>query len=106
MLETLYQTDVPQELDRAEWYQPHIDLRQVDGKTVFFVMEKHRWYSEGDKQPYHVVVTFQPEEHMTEEEARVWYDDQVQSRAKAGFVHSFSWDPYSPVGFKYRRITP
>jgi hypothetical protein len=45
-----------------------------------------------------------PEEGSTAKEAEAKYNQQVQFRAKEGYVHSFSIDPFSASGIKYRKI--
>lgn len=103
MFETLYKTNRPEELERAEYYQPRIDVERVSGRTVYFGSERHGWYSEAEKRAIHHTATFSPEEGFgTFEEAAKWYDQQIKHRASEGFVHSFLLDPFE--GVQYRRI--
>jgi hypothetical protein len=102
--ETLYKTNLPQEMEAAEYYQPHLDMEFIDGAWVFFVREKHGWFKDGEKRAIHHLTTLSPEEGSTAKEAELRYNQQVQKRASEGYIHSFSIDPYSAVGVKYRRV--
>jgi hypothetical protein len=102
--ETLYKTDVPQEMEAAEYFRPHLDMEFINGAWVFFVREKHGWYDDATKRAIHHMTTLSPEEGSTSKEAEARYNQQVQFRAKEGYTHSFSIDPFSPSGMQYRKI--
>jgi hypothetical protein len=105
LFETLYKTNAPQEIERAEYYQPHLDAQLVHGKTVYFVREKHGWYDDRMKRVFHSTATLDPEEGFPAyEKAEARYKKQVRYRASAGFIHSFIFDPFGDPPFKYRLI--
>jgi len=93
VIETLYKTDAPQELDRAEYDQPRIESKFHQGKWRFVVTETHAWYDDQKKEVFNKVTTLDPqpdEGFATIAEAWKRYDEQVRRRASDGFVHSFS----------------
>ncbi len=103
MFETLYKTDTVTELERAEYYQPHLDVYISNGRAVYFVRERHGWYSDAEKRAIHNTTTLNPEEGFdTYAEAEAMYNKQIAHRASEGFVHSFSLDPFR--GVIYRRV--
>jgi hypothetical protein len=54
----------------------------------------------------HEITTFEPEEgYVTEAEASQRYGQQLQYRAKTGFVHCFFFDPYAKDGVENSRRT-
>jgi len=92
VIETLYKTNAPEQLERAEYYQPHINSKFHHGKWFFVVTETHAWYDDQKKEVFNKVTTLdpQPEEGFaTIEEAWKRYDEQVRRRVADGFVHSF-----------------
>ena len=112
MLETLYKTASPEELERAEYYQPHIEPKFHQGKWFFVVTEKHAWYDGTEKDAKLQVTTLDPEPtegFTTIEEAKERYDQQVEQRVSEGLTHSFSidWDGNAmrPV-YKHELLVP
>ncbi len=103
VLETLYRTNAPEELERAEYYQPHIESKFHDGKWFFVVTETHAWYDDKEKKVVNHVTTLNPdatEGYAKIEEAWKSYDEQVRRRVSDGFVHSFS------IEFDSQRMAP
>jgi hypothetical protein len=95
LIETLYKTDEPQQLERSEYYQPRIEQRFRDGKWSFLVTETHAWYDDRKKEVVLRVSTLNPqadEGFATIEEASRRYDEQLRRRASDGFVHCFYVD--------------
>lgn len=109
--ETMYRTDTrgksfsnPSE---TEYYQPRIDRESHGGKDVYFVRETHGYFDDTQKRLANHTFTLSPEEGFaTWQEAQDRYDEQMQHRAKGGFVHVFAFDPYSPDGTSYRILKP
>ncbi len=62
VMETLYKTNAPEELERAEYYQPRIEQKVLCGKWAFFVTEKHAWYDDRGKQVFAPGFTLDPKE--------------------------------------------
>ena len=108
VFETLYKTNAPEQLAAAEYYQPHLDVENVNGRPIYFVREKHGWYDASHKPAAkHSLHTLNPEDgYATWEEAERRYNEQLAHRAREGFVHSFSVDPFSSPPISYRRIVP
>lgn len=105
--ETLYKTDVPQQLSRAEFYQPQLAPETVNGKTLYFVREKHGWWDDASKKLVLHTTTLDPEEGFaTLEDAEARYEQQLHHRASEGFMHSFFVDPANNLPVNYRRISP
>jgi len=110
--ETLYKTDVPAELDHAEFYQPRIEEAIVSGKPMFFVTEIHGWFDEKNKTAPNIQKTLDPVRDSdngfsTIEAAQKAYNAQLQHRASGGFVHSFAWTfdaVHGVAGNRYRRL--
>lgn len=101
--ETLYKTDNPEELDRAEYYQPRIDVEDVDGKPRYFVREKHGWFDPAAREAVHVVTTLNPEEGFEKyDDADAMYRQQQRHRAAEGFCHAFFADPTNTDPAKQR----
>ena len=97
-METLYKTNAPEQLDRAEYYQPRIEQKFYDGKWRFIVTEKHGWYDDGEGKVVHHMITLDPsgsEGFDSIEEAWRRYQQQIDRRVADGFKHSFSieFDP-------------
>src|ERR1051326_2015425 len=96
--QALYKTDRPSELERAEYYQPHIAQKLHAGKWRFTVTERHGWYDDNKKEVFNEVITLDPEGSEgfdTLQEAWKRYDEQVRRRVADAFNHSFSleFDP-------------
>jgi hypothetical protein len=107
LFETLYTTKVPEELERAEYYQPQLEMQLVGGTWSFFVRERHGWFDDTTKKRANYVSKLdlnREERFSSYEKAKQRYDEQVRQRAAEGFVHSFATDPTSPDGVRYRRI--
>jgi hypothetical protein len=95
MSETLYRTNVPEQMTQAEYYQPRMEMKFHQGKWVFIVSETHGWYDGQKKEVVEEVTTLNPEAtewFSTIEEAWRWYGAQVLRRVLDGFVHSFYID--------------
>ena len=102
--ETLYNTDNTAELDRAEYYRPQLERKAVNGKSQFFVGEKHGWYDDAAKMPKDAGITL-CKCFDNYEEAEEMYLRQIQHRAAEGFCHAFSTDPMNPTGLvRYHHI--
>ena len=95
--ETLYKTNRPEEMEQAEYYQPH-DAQFTNGAWLWFVREKHGWWHAANKRAVNHATTLSPEEGVTELEARVWFDKQQRHRASEGFVYAFSIDYFAEGG--------
>lgn len=105
--ETLYKTKDPEQLERAEYYQPKIEMRFEGGKWVSLVSEKHGWYDAFAKKPVHHISTLSPEEGEPDHNAALErYKRQVLHRASEGFVHGFSYNVTSDNKVRYRLIDP
>lgn len=105
MFVTLYRTDVPQQLSRAEYYQPHLDVEQIGQQVLYFVREKHAWYDDGEKKVVHLTTTLSPEEGVSSyTDAKFRFDQQVTHRASEGFIHLFKIDPFQ--GITYEKLDP
>ena len=101
--ETLYKTDALQDFPEGEYYQPSLESETINGVEVFFVTEKHAYFSNTEKRRVNEVTTYSPNEgYATQAEAKRRYDEQVQYRVKTGFVHCFYFDPFTTSGVGYR----
>jgi hypothetical protein len=107
MMETLYRHDPRgksfENLEATEYYQCRIDQESRERRHVFFVRETHGYFDDQQKKPANITETFNPEkpfENFAEAEGR--YHQQLQRRASEGFVHAFSFDPFT--GIKYRLL--
>jgi hypothetical protein len=109
MFETLYRVD-PRGRSFAnpaetEYYQPRIDRESHAGRDVFLVRETHGYFDDEEKKAANITSTLSPEEGFaTFDEANSRYEEQLRYRAKTGFVHVFSFDPFSPDGMTHRVI--
>ncbi len=109
LYQTLYATNDPDEIPRAEYYEPQLEMQFIGDAWRYFVREKHGWFDTVIKEHVHIVSTLNPkpnEGFSSYEEARQKYDERVQHRATQGYVHSFTVDPTSPDGVWYREIRP
>ena len=105
LFETLYRTDGLKDFPEGEYYRPRIESAVVNGVIVFCVREEHAYFSNTEKRMVHEITTFEPEEgYVTEAEASQRYGQQLQYRAKTGFVHGFFFDPYAKDGVGYRKL--
>lgn len=103
--ETFYKTDAMKDFPDGEYYQTRLESEEIDGTEVFFVREKHAYFSNTEKIRKNEVTTFSPDEgYSTREEAQRRYDEQVQYRVKIGFVHCFYFDPFEKDGVGYRYL--
>jgi hypothetical protein len=92
MIETLHRTNVPEEMMRAEYYQPRMEMKFHQEKWVFVVSETHGWYDGQQKEAVQKITTLNPEAtegFATIGEAWERYREQVSRRVSDGFVHSF-----------------
>jgi hypothetical protein len=93
LIETRYKTNAPEELERAEYYQPRVEQKFHAGKWRYTVTETHAWYDDAKKEVVHKVTTLNPEAaegFATIKEAWKRYEEQVRHRVADGFSHSFS----------------
>jgi hypothetical protein len=105
MFETLYKVKTPKGFLDGEYYQASVNAEFVNGVVVFFVREKHGYFNDTEKRLVHLTVTLSPEDgYPTFEEAKKRYDEQVHHRAKEGFVHALSIDPFAPNATAYRYL--
>jgi hypothetical protein len=94
--ETLYNTNVPEELEHAEFYQPRIEkVCTQTGALLYFVTEIHGWWEPGTKHAPNVQKTLDPRpnpEHgfFRFDDAKLEYEKQLRHRASEGFIHSFA----------------
>jgi hypothetical protein len=86
MQETVYKTKTPEEPE-SEFYEIAVLSRPGNG---FEFIEKHGWWDDSAKQIIHEVITISPEEGLTIEDAERMFIAQRESRARCGFIHSFS----------------
>ena len=101
--ETFYKTDDMKDFPEGEYYQTRFESEIVAGSEVFFVREKHAYFSNTEKRRVNETVTLSPEEGFaTQKDAKERYDQQVQYRVNIGFVHCFSFDPFERDGVGYR----
>jgi hypothetical protein len=61
VIETLYKTSVPEQMTRAEYYQPHIEPKFHQGKWFLVVTETHAWYDGEEKDAKLQVTTLDPQ---------------------------------------------
>lgn len=98
------------ELRDVEYYQPRIDTELRDGNEIYFVRETHAYFDDQKKRPANITYTLNPENgeeaFSSWEAAEARYKAQLSSRAKEGFIHLFSFDPFSPDGVSYRMLDP
>jgi hypothetical protein len=103
--ETLYKTNDLKDFPEGEYYQTRLESEIVGGLEVFFVKEKHAYFSNTEKRRVNETTTLSPEEGFaTRDEAMQRYGQQVQYRVKNGFVHCFSFDPFEKDGAGYRYL--
>jgi hypothetical protein len=101
--ETLYKTKDMQDFPEGEYYQTRLESVVTERSEVFFVKEKHAYFSNTEKRRVNETTTLSPEEGFTtRDEAMQRYAEQVQYRVKNGFVHLFYFDPHKPDGVGYR----
>jgi hypothetical protein len=91
MLETLYKTKTPEEVPvrQAEYYELVLEAKPVGNEVAYFVRELHGWWDEANKRAVNNWQTYGPEEGYSDE-AFERYKLQRLTRAKSGFVHSFT----------------
>jgi len=103
---TLYRTNDLKDFPEGEYFQPRLDSAIVNGKEVFFVTEKHAYFSNTLKERRAEITTFSPEEgYATRAEAQDRYQQQIKRRVKDGFVHSFFFDPFTSDGVGYEKLS-
>ena len=101
---TLYETDVPADLETGEYYQPSLTVERVGGDYRYFVREKHGWFSAKEKRIVHAIYTLAPEGGFANiDDAMEAYNEQVRHRASEGFKHGFEFDPMSEA-LKYTKF--
>ena len=93
MQETLYKTATPQSF-LSEYYEIAVLSRPGNQSGEYMFIELHGWWDEEAKEPKHNVVTINPEEGLTLEEAEEMYRKQREHRARSGFIYSFSQNPF------------
>src|SRR6266849_909785 len=103
---TLYRNKEQRDFPEGEYYQPTTESTTVNGVVQYFVSEKHAYFNNIEKVMKNEVTTFSPEEgYATQKEANERFEQQVQYRAKTGFVHCFYFDPLKDDGIGYRLLT-
>ncbi len=106
MQSVLFKTNEPTaEDEEAEFYAISITLQDFEGIQASVVLETHGWWS--NKTGH---ATFDPN-FKSVPEAFVSFGDGVDrycflrvSRARAGFIHSFSWPLFVGPPTNYKRI--
>jgi hypothetical protein len=103
--ETLYKTKTLSNFEKGEYYQPILEFEQSSGSWLYFVREKHGYWSETEKRMANQTVTLSPEEgYASYAQARVRFDQQIKRRVDDGFVHAFYFDPMEANGIGYKFI--
>jgi hypothetical protein len=101
--ETLYKTKDMQDFPEGEYYQTRLESEIIDELEVFFVREKHAYFSNTEKRRVNETTTLSPDEGFaTQDEAKQRYAQQVEYRVNNGFVHLFYFDPDKQDGVGYR----
>jgi len=91
---TLYRTKGPKTFADGEYFAPQFDFERQGDHFVYFVREKHGYWSDTEKRVVHVIETLSPDEGYTSyEEGLARYEQQLLTRIKDGFVHAYSLDP-------------
>ena len=107
-METLYKVAHPEDHAFAEYYQPSISQEPIDGKWKWIVVETHAWYDDSGKRVANHTYTLRPDGSIEGFDTRAGavkrYAQQIAQRAKDGFVHGFTFDPFK--GPMYRQIDP
>ena len=106
MQNVLFKTSEPTTADgMVEFYSVSISLQDITGK-VSAVEEVHGWWNNQTGK-----VTFD-EAFLSETETFASFGEAVErycvlriKRARAGFVHSFSWHCFTGAPTNYKRIT-
>src|ERR1700761_2227659 len=97
MLETLYKIRDPETapVEDAEYYELILAAKKVNGRVAYFIREIHGWWDDERKRHVNSYKTLAPEKgYATVDEAHGRYKEQRLVRARSGFVHSLSPDPY------------
>ena len=105
MAEALYKTDAP-EASVSDCYQVILEKKVLNDRHLYFVREVHGWWNDQEKRFIKEQKTLSPEDaegYPTLEEATDRYNLQILTRAKSGFRHSFSPDPFGGKD-QYRHI--
>lgn len=89
--ETLFRTNVP-DRSKSEFYELVVFPRPNDGFGMHGFRETHAWWDEKSEDMRCEITTINPDEAMTFDAAQKMYFDTRRSRAKSGFVHSFTRD--------------
>ena len=104
MLETLYKTVCP-ELGKSECYELLLRDQPGTGLRAYTFREDHGWWDEGTKTFIHHAATFgTAEKGVTFEVAAEMYVKARDSRARSGFIHSFTPDFYRDKPQEYRLL--
>jgi len=106
VIETLYKKKVP---DTTDWRDAFFELalgeQTVDGQPGYFVRETQCWWDATSQRTVRVQYTLSPRQgFITIEEARACYDSCRVSRARRGFIHSFTPRYESTKKHKYELI--
>jgi hypothetical protein len=107
MQNVLFKTSEPTTAEgMVEFYIISITLQDIKGNgQVSVVQEMHGWWSnEARKATLEPDVTSPPEAFVSFNEAIDRYCSLRINRARAGFVHSFSWDRFLGDPSNYKRI--
>ncbi|HYM77065.1 MAG TPA: hypothetical protein VE377_13920 [Candidatus Dormibacteraeota bacterium] len=104
--ETLYRTKTPHATEwREQFFELTMGEQTVDGQLGYFVRETQCWWDTTAKRTVRVQYTLSPREGFaTMEEAHERFKLQRATRARHGFVHSFTpcYEVAKPA--KYVRI--
>jgi hypothetical protein len=107
MFETLYRTNSPKTFTDGEYFQPSIDQEFQNEREVFFVREKHGWYSVEQQRAANHLTTYKPDEPFNDQQGALsWYEEQLRYRASQGFVYAASFDPFVPGATSWRVLDP
>ena len=92
MIETLYKKKIPDTTDwRDQFFELALGEQTVDGQPGYFVRETQCWWDASSQRTVRVQYTLSPRQgFVTIEEARTCYESQKISRARRGFVHSYT----------------
>lgn len=106
MIETLYRTRTPHATSwREQFFELSLGEQTVDGQLGYFVRETQCWWDVTAERTVRVQYTLSPREgFLTIEEARERYQQQRMTRARRGFIHSFTPCFETAPTSKYVRI--
>jgi len=74
--------------ERAEFVTLWIETRDVNGELLFFVHEKHGWWSEEQQQPLHMHSTLSTDGFASRADAIELLNRQADARITEGYIYS------------------